>query len=390
VGRVRVLQIISGFAVEGPLGGIERFGIELTRALAQTDFEPVLCGLWRYHAPREEWWLRQLQRMGIDAFLAADWDEDHPYRSFVNACRGIWAHPSIRGVSLVHSHCQFGDIAALLLALPLGVPALVRTVHNEREWPKRPWRRRLLTNLLYPLLFSREVGVALTVRDNLQNRIVARALGREALCIHNAIDIQRFAGRATGDRQGIRFHLGCGEGQPLIITIGRLVPQKGYGFLLKAAALVKTKIPDACFLIVGEGTLRTDLERQARDLGVGDVVRFVGSRSDVEQLLRAADVFVSSSLWEGLPTVILESMAARLPVVATDVSGTRELVEHGVTGLLVPPGDAKALAEAITSLVRDRRLACRMAERAFQHVQRFTIGGVTEEYTALYARLLSR
>ncbi|MFW6116573.1 MAG: glycosyltransferase, partial [bacterium] len=145
--RTRVLQIISGFAVEGPLGGIERFGIELSRNLDSSRFEPILCGLWRYHVPYEQHWVDRLREAGFDAFFAADWNDEHPYRSFFLAWRGVLQHLNSQSVDIVHSHCQFGDLVAILTARPLHAKTILRTVHNEKEWPKRPWRRWLLTNV---------------------------------------------------------------------------------------------------------------------------------------------------------------------------------------------------------------------------------------------------
>lgn len=390
MGRIRILEIVSGFAVEGPLGGIERFGIELTRNMDRTCLEPILCGLWRYHTPYEEQWVARLQEEGIEAFFAADWEEVRPYRSFLRAWRGILRHLIGQKVHLIHSHCQFGDVAALLVACPLQARALLRTVHNEREWPKRPWRRRLLTNTLYPLLFHREIGVSQKVADNLKHRPMARLRGQESLCIHNAIDLERFRISGAQDmRKRKRQELGLPANEPTAITIGRLAPQKGHSVLLQAATLVLTEMPSVHFLIVGGGELEEELKSQAKQLGVEHEVLFTGPRQDVEGLLAAVDLFVSSSLWEGLPTAILESMAAKVPVVATDVSGTREIVRDGVTGLLVPPEDPHSLAHAVVRMFREREQAIAMAEQAYCRAQDFSIARVSRQYMEVYHGLLN-
>lgn len=389
--RVRVLQIISGFAVEGPLGGLERFGIELVRTMDHKRFEPILCGLWRYHTPYEDRWVVRLQERGVDAFFAADLDEAHPYRSFLQAWRGILQHLAGQRVHLIHSHSQFGDVAALLVARPLQAQAVLRTVHNEREWPRRPWRRWVLTNTLFPFLFRQEIGISQRVKDNLEQRPMARLLRRESRCIYNAIDLDRFQSSEDRDiRERKRQELGLSATEPVALTIGRLTPQKGYAILLQAATQVLAEIPSFRFLIVGVGELEEELKRMARQLGIEHAVIFTGSRQDVEGLLAVVDLFTSSSLWEGLPTVILESMAARVPVVATDVSGTRELVQDGVTGLLVPPGDPHSLAHAIMRMFREREQAMAMTERAYCRVQGFSIARVTEQYMEVYLQLLDQ
>lgn len=387
--RARIVQIISGFAVEGPLGGIERFGIELSRNLDSALFEPILCGLWRYHTPYEKQWVDRLRKSGIEAFFAADWNEERPYQSFFSAWRGILEHLNNTSVDLIHSHCQFGDVAAILIARRLHPKAMLRTVHNEKEWPKRPWRRWLLTDAVYPLFFQQEVGVSQRVRDNLRHRLTARLLGRESLCIYNAIDLNRFrSSKAQGMREKKRQELRLPLEEPMVITVGRLTRQKGYVFLLQAASIVLQEIPSIRFVIVGEGELEEELRSTAEELGIEHAILFTGSRQDVEALLHAADLFVSSSLWEGLPTVILESMAAKLPVVATDVSGTRELVQDRDTGILVSPGNSQALARAIAGVLQQREHVTKMTETAYRRVREFSIASVARQYEGIYQSLL--
>lgn len=388
--RARVLEIIHGFAVEGPLGGIERFGIELARAIDRSRIEPILCGLWRYHTPYEEQTVARLREEGIDAFFAADWDGTHPYRSFWRAWRGTRRYLASQRVHLIHSHCQFGDGMALLMARSLRARAILRTVHNEREWTKRPGRRLLLTHVLYPLLFHLEIGISQQVTANLERRPLARLLKRSSACLYNAVELERFSATAIQhSRERKRRELGLPSGAPVIGTVGRLTLQKGYAVLIKAVAQLLAEIPSVHCLIIGEGELHDELQELSRQLGIAESVHFTGRRPDVEELLAAMDLFVSSSLWEGLPTVILESMAARVPIVATNVSGSRELVQDGVTGLLVPAGDAYALTRAMVRMLRDRALAVVMADQAWERVQDFSITEVAKQHTELYFRLLN-
>ena len=385
-----MLELINGFAIEGPLGGIERFGIELVRALDHTRVEPTLCGLWRFGTPYEESHVEQLCASGIQAFFAADWDEAHPYRSFLRAWRGIRHQLALQRFDIIHSHCQFGDGLAILLARQLHAHALVRTVHNEREWPKRPGRRLFLTNLLYPLVFRQEFGVSRQVVGNLNTRPVARLLRRSGQCMHNALNLERFSSPQPGNiRQEIRRALRLPVQTILIGTIGRLTQQKGYSVLLHAARAVLEEIPAAHILIVGEGELRDALESLTEQLSIGHATHLLGARDDIEELLAAMDLFVSSSLWEGLPTVILEAMASGVPIVATDVSGTRELVRDGVTGRLVPAGDAALLAQAIVSALQDVGHTHEMVKGARALVQDFSIEQVAQQHVEAYSTLLA-
>jgi len=387
--KIRVLEIISGFAVEGPLGGLERFGIELSRALGRDACEPVVCGLWRYGTPYEDRWITLLRDEGIEAFYGADWDEAHPYQSFYRAWCGIRRHLDGQQVDLIHSHSQFGDGIALLEAQRLRARKILRTVHNEREWPRRPGRRVFLTNLVFPLRFDLEVGVSQQIVANLDARPVSRLLVRRSQCIYNAIDLDRFGATPEPSLKAAkRQELGLPLDGPLVGSVGRLTQQKGYEVLIEAAAQVVALLPATRFVIVGDGELAAQLEEQAAALGVQDAVVFAGRRGDVEDLLSVMDLFVSSSLWEGLPTVILESMASRLPVVATNVSGTRELIQDGVSGWLVPPGDALSLAEAIVAALEDGHARQVRAHRAYERVQDFTISRVAARYLDLFRRVL--
>ena len=388
INRIRVLEIISGFAVEGPLGGIERFGIELCRALGRTQLEPIACGLWSYGTPLERRWVNQLTGEGIEAFIAAMWAEDAPYRSFWQALRGIRIALAGQRVDIIHSHCQFGDVAALLLKRALGAQVVMRTVHNEREWPKRPLRRLVLTDWLYPLAFDAEIGVSQGVVDNLNQRPGARLWRRQAHRIYNSLNLQRFR-NVQVNRAVKKLEMGLPEDAPVIGSIGRLVRQKGYSILLEAARLVLEDCPQVRFVIVGGGPLMEPLKAQARELGLEGQVIFTGPREDVEELLVIMDLFVSSSLWEGLPTVLLESMAAGVPMVATNVSGSREIIRHGLTGLLVPPDNPVLLSEAIMSMVTEWQRAAVMAERARSEVRsRFSIEIAAELHAELYIQLL--
>jgi glycosyltransferase involved in cell wall biosynthesis len=390
-GRIQVLEIIQGFAVEGPLGGIERFGIELVRALDRTPIEPILCGLWRYGTPHEEPRLARLREEGLRAFFAADWDEAHPYDSFLRARRGILQQLDGRSVHLIHSHCQFGDGLALLVARSLHAQALLRTVHNEREWPNRPGRRLFLTNLVFPLLFQREIGVSQKVVSNLDHRLIARLSGRKGLCMYNAVNLERFSVRPDASILARkRQELGLPEEAIIVGTIGRLTQQKGYSILLEAADLVLREMPAVHVVIIGEGELKDSLKELAGQLGIARSVHFTGPRNDIEELLAIMDLFASSSLWEGLPTVILESMAAQVPVVATDVSGTRELVQDEVTGLLVPAGNPALLARAIVRALRQRELTTAMVEQACSRAQDFSIAEVAKQHVKTYQRTANR
>ncbi len=386
---IKVLEIISGFAVEGPLGGIERFGIELARSFDRSKIEPILCGMWAYGTPFENQWVAQLQDEGIQSFIVGQWQESSPYRSFAqvnNMLSGLFDE-----VDIIHSHCQFGDILAILNRQRLGAKAIVRTVHNEREWGKRPFRRLLLTNIVYPFMFNLEIGVAEQVVNNLNQRLVAQWMNKRAVKSFNALNLERFL-QNHFDKNAKKMSLGISPTTKIVGTVGRLTPQKGYRYFLDAAAQLIKDFPEILFLIIGDGELRNDLESQANQLGLTKHVLFMGARKDIEELIPVMDVFVNSSRWEGLPTVIMESMAARVPVVATNVGGNSELIENNVTGWLVPPNDVAQLANTISKvLTEEDQTLSSICQRAYKHVQqRFSIQSVARQHEAFYYQVLTK
>jgi len=212
-----------------------------------------------------------------------------------------------------------------------------------------------------------------------------------ATVIPNGIDPAEWEAAPDARRKAQREELGLQPGDFVVCTVGRLHEQKGLEFLLPAARTVAEQVPNAVFLIAGYGPLRERLEAKAKGLGLESRVRFLGYRRDVANLLAASDIFALPSLWEGMSNAILEAMAAAKPVVATAVDGAVEQVEDGVTGLLVPPGDAKALAGAILELARDPRKAQEMGTKGREKVRReFTLDRMTEAYFELYRTLLEK
>lgn len=197
--------------------------------------------------------------------------------------------------------------------------------------------------------------------------------------IHNALSLERFAGAEAAEVGAL---LGVDGAPPLLVCVGRLEPQKDHDTLLRALALV----PNAHLALVGDGFLRPTLEALADTLGVRDRVHFLGRRSDVPSILKAADVYVQSSRWEGWCIAVLEAMAAGAPVIASRAPGLADAVE-GV-GRLFPPGDAAELAEHIRFLLGHPEERARLSERGLAFVQRFDMDTCVEEHIRLYREVV--
>lgn len=264
------------------------------------------------------------------------------------------------------------DFLALSLRREPGVEAVFWTVHNALldlradQLPGQRWllgAKRLGHRTMYRAgsrLIDAFIAVSSDVAASIRSAYRPPS-GRLAV-IPNGVDTQRYGGEA--DRRAIRASMGVPLGGSLGIVVAKLMAQKGHAVYLDALPMVLEQVPGLHTAFVGDGELRHALERRAAQLGVADHVSFLGSRGDVPALLGAADLMVLPSLWEGLPMALLEGMASRLPVVATAVSGSREVIEPDRSGVLVEPGDAAALAAGMISVLRDPSKAASLGEAA--------------------------
>lgn len=270
--------------------------------------------------------------------------------------------------------CKWGLAAAVLAR----VPAVLGTVQvGAYEPPDRSayWQLREL---------ARRVDRYLAVSREIAAELVDR-LGwpvEKVEVVYNAVDVERVAVAAP---PGLREQLGGNETLPLVLTPARLDDQKGHDTLLEAAA----EVPEATFVLAGEGPKRAELEARVAQLGLGERVRFLGRREDVPALLAACDVFCLPSLYEGSSLAVLEAMAAGIPVVSSAIGGTEELIEDGRSGLLVAPGDAEGLAAALRRLLGDADLRRRLAAKGRERVdQGLTREQNAERITGVYDELL--
>lgn len=212
-----------------------------------------------------------------------------------------------------------------------------------------------------------------------------------AVAIPNGIDVERFAGESPRSSSA---QIPALDASHMVLAVGHLSEIKGHPTFLRAAALLAPSYPECRFWLLGDETTdkgaRKRLENIADENGIGDRVRFLGWRSDVPSLLQAADVVALPSLSEGLPLALLEAMACGRPVVATPVGGVPEVLDDGSTGLLVPPGDAPALAKAISTLLDNESLRHRLGRQARCVIEeRFSLPRVVGSIEQLYRRVLS-
>lgn len=283
---------------------------------------------------------------------------------------------------LVHTHLIHGDLYGLFAARRAGVLFAVSTRHNDN-----PFRRRPLIRWLNRQAMRRATRV-IAISQALA-RFVAEVEGID--CAKIVVIPYGFTPPAypSDARQRARAELGCGPHEPLLGFFGRLIPQKGVDVLLAAFPAICERVPQARLLVVGDGALRGDLEAQARELGIEEAVIFTGWVEQAHRLMPACDAIAMPSRWEGFGLVALEAMGASRPLVASRVSALPEIIVDGETGLLVPPEDASALAEAAAALLADAERAAAMGQAGYRRLlAEFPVERMVQATYNLYAELV--
>jgi glycosyltransferase involved in cell wall biosynthesis len=281
------------------------------------------------------------------------------------------------GVRVVHCHNHGALVYGALAARLVPGTRVVYTVHGAITSARRSTARFLRLGLVDDVVFvsahARNVGrqAGLTTDEHVHT-------------IVNGVDLTAFT-TAKGDGKRVRHEHGIPDDAPVCGIVARLTEAKDHRTLFAAVAIARETHPALRCLVVGDGELRDELEQDAAARGLSGVIHFTGARDNVRDYLDAMDVFVLSSVTEGLAMTLLEAMAAARPVVATRVGGNPEVVEDGVTGRLVPPSDPRALAGAIVSVLGQSDAARAMGEAGRDRAgRRFGLDSMVREYQALY------
>ena len=286
---------------------------------------------------------------------------------------------------VIHSHMIHANLMARALRLVMPIPILVATIHSPYEGgPVWMAAYRLTNRLVDGITIVSQAAADRFVNDGIVPRELLRV-------VSNGVDLERFQDLPAGTREATRTSLGL-DGHFAWLAVGRFETPKDYPTMLRGFARVVKEQPQARLLIVGRGRLQGEAEALVRELGLEKSVRLLGIREDIPELMRAADGYLMSSAWEGMPMVLLEAAAAGLPIVATRVGGNHEVVREGETGFLVPAKDPDALARAALRLMavgQDERQA--MERQACEYVRaNYSLERVADQWERLYREVASR
>jgi len=369
---VPVLHVCDKFGVRGSsIHGVSRLFSWWFPRYDRSRFDVSLCGL-KHPEPATEWLGEQaipvhhLRRGRFDPRILSD---------LVSLARA-------RGARILHVHgyaaADFGRLAARAVGAKL-------VLHEHFADPRMPLYQALADRLLS----GRTDGAIAVSRSTREFLVKQRFVPEDRVrLIWNGAPLDEFAPVPRERALDVRRELGLADDALVVGTIGRLNAQKGHRFLLEAAGRLLPRQPNARVLVAGDGDLMGELRARAATLGIAERVVFAGHRTDVPDLLGALDVFCISSLYEGTPLALFEAMASGKAIVSTSVDGCREVLEDGVTGVLVTPADSAALADGLDRVLGDASLRAALGRQALAASRRYDVRTCVEEMQAFYEELL--
>jgi L-malate glycosyltransferase len=368
--QIRVFHLIKSLG----RGGAETLLVETLRSADRTRYDYR----YGYLVPWKHALVGDLQAQGAEVTCLAGGGT----ASLALAAPRIARQLRTWGADILHCHLPVAGTLGRLAGRLAGVP-VVYTEHNRMENYRTLTRRAALATWG---LQQRVVAVSAAV---------AASIGRHAgdnvpvTVVRNGVDISHF--QRSAESTSVRAMLGLPTSAPVIGTVAVFRQAKRLDLWLEAAAAIKRELPDACFVLVGDGPLREQVEQDIRRHGLSGAVSLPGLLTDVRRYLDTFDLFMMSSDVEGLPVAVLEAMAMECPVLSTAVGGVPEVIRDGETGLLVERGDVRALASAAIAVLRDAGTRRAMARRAREHVvSEHSIERMTRDLEMLYADVITR
>ncbi len=375
--KIRVLRLITWLRA----GGIERKILAIAPRLNPDLFEVHLCCL-RERGPLAD----ELEAAGVPVHVI-------PFRSRLHPV-DLWQLQRLMrrlGTNIVHAHMYRANTPATVLKLLGSRVRVIGHYHNINTW--ETWRQRALDAFL-----ARRRDVNLAVSEAVRRNVIETLhLPPEKIrTLHNGVDTQEFLPTDAARRHRVRGALGWPEDALIVMQLARLVEQKNHRFVIENVRDLLVDFPNLYFVFAGDGKLEDELRELARQKRVAEHVIFLGHREDVPEILAASDISILPSSREGFSNTVLESMACGLPVVATDVGGNREIIEHGINGFLVEmemrDGElmpkASQFVRILRRLANEPELRERVGQAARQTALRFSLDVMLQKTEDLYLKLM--
>jgi len=365
--KIKLMQITHDLAI----GGLQQVVVNLCRKIDKSRFDvSVLC-------LRELGeFVPEIENLGIPVYLLPQKEHGTDYLAFLKVAEIL----KQENIEVIHTHNTQPFFDGTIGALLSGVKTIVHTDH-ARDFPDK--RRYMIAEWLMSKFAYKVVGVSDHTSNNLVN--YEKISRKKIVTIPNGIDGDRY--QINIDRAKKIKELGITKNGPIIGLGVRLEEQKGIIYLLRALPIIKREIPGITLVVAGKGSLENYLKSEAKNLGIGDDVMFVGPRLDMPELLKLFDLYVLPSLWEGLPMVLLEAMAAGCPIIATNVGGNSSVITHGRNGSLISPCDPNNLASEITRILTDRKLKDSYIRQGYEIFnKKFSAEIMTKQYENLYLK----
>jgi sugar transferase (PEP-CTERM/EpsH1 system associated) len=363
---INVLHVVLSLK----FGGLERMVTDLVMQIDKSKFHCAVCCLDEYGDFAEE-----LRARGIEVFLAGrkpGLDLQFPWK-LSKIIKNFNAH-------IVHTHNAAPMLYGTFAAKLGGIRVIVNTKH-DREKKETSWIAWSIAAFFNDAI----VAISHDAKKCFLNNISTSA--DKIHVIYNGINVHKFI--SAQDNTFLKNELRLFSSEIVIATVSRLSKEKDVFTLLNAFAELRHSITNLKLLVVGDGKLKADLENHAIAIGVKADVIFLGFRKDVQDILKIADVFLLTSLTEGISLSILEAMASGKPVVATRVGGNPEVVETGITGVLADAGMPLDISKALLYVLKDKGRASKMGEEGLKRVESmFSLAHMTDEYEKLYSCLL--
>lgn len=363
--KIKVVQITHDL----DLGGLQRVIINICRKIDRSQFDVSILCLRKLGC-----YLPEVNKLGIPVTLLPQKEDGTDYFSFLKVAEFLRKEKP----DVIHTHNTQPFIDGTLGAILSGVKKIIHTDH-ARSFPDK--KRYMFAEWFVSHFAYKVIGVSEHTSENL---IKYEHINKsKVMTIPNGIDPQPY--QVKVDKEAKRRELGIPQSNIVLGVAVRLSEQKGLSYLLKAMPDILNVRSDVSLVIAGDGPLRDELRILAENLGISKNVYFLGLRTDTAELLKIFDIYVMSSLWEGLPMILLEAMAAECPIISTDVGGITTAIENNINGLLVKPASQEELKNAIVYLIENPEIRNTFANNALQRFNNeFTASCMTEQYENLY------